>query len=315
MRPPQSILPPYSGQAIGRTVDRTVNNSSAKTIAQAAAQPRTTPLIGQRITRTTPLLFGSNSKAYAGVTPEDYLHMRHHAGWQAGVDYIAAAIQQLTGAHAKAPVLEMGPGAGNATELMAKRFPKTPLLAIELDTTYAHFLSENLGKQGMHNVKVITGDAQHVALPPGQKAGLGFAVFSLTHLSPVQRQAFFNNCRQHLLIPGAQLLIVDEFLPDWGPLATPTLHTLGHYIHHGNIIAEALRQGHFKTAALEWQAMWSGIQGRADFKTSTRLFEAELKQAGLRVTHKQQLYPAADAKTLVPVTESGVYAYTLAFNP
>ncbi len=65
-------------------------------------------------------------------------------------------------------ILELGCGWGSLTLWMAARYPRARILAVSNSAAQREFIEARCRLQGLHNVRVVTVDVNHLALPAAQ---------------------------------------------------------------------------------------------------------------------------------------------------
>jgi ubiquinone/menaquinone biosynthesis C-methylase UbiE len=119
-------------------------------------------------------------------------------------------------------VLEIGPGPGHFTTLLARRVAEQgkqgSVTCVELQPEMIAMLRQRLRMEQVDNVEILQGDAQRLPLPPESFD----MVFVVTVIGEVpDRSALFNECAR-VLKPGGTLAVTEQLCdPDFRLPKTP----------------------------------------------------------------------------------------------
>ncbi len=79
-------------------------------------------------------------------------------------------------------VLELGCGWGSLTLWMAEHLPRSRITAVSNSRTQKRFIDERAAARGLHNVEVITCDANHLSFPQGTRFDRVVSVEMFEHM-------------------------------------------------------------------------------------------------------------------------------------
>ncbi len=207
---------------------------------------------------------------------------RSHAYYIEMVDKVCDYIQKNCDPDNRYRLLELGAGTGLCTEELLK-LPFLEVSALEIDVDCCKLLGEHLRDR---EFEVIHGDAITFC----REGYYDFVVstFAHDHIHYDKAEAFAGNIRRNLKKGGAYLM-GGEFLPHYSNMEERALSL---YRYHGFIVDQALREGHYRLAQIEINALESGVDMVGDFKRNEILFEKEMASAGFRLIEKNKMGPA-----------------------
>lgn len=192
-------------------------------------------------------------------------------------------------------MLELGAGTGLFTEALL-RHPCLEVSALDIDTNCCHLLSQQFGEK----IRVLHGDATTYCEEGG--FDIVSSVFAHDHINHDLADAFARNIKNNLK-KGGFYIMGGEYLADYD---TDIERREAIYKYHCFIINKALREGNFRVAQIEINALESGIDMVGDFKRKESAFEAQMISAGLRLCFKKKIGPD------VPDDVGGVFVYVYA---
>jgi hypothetical protein len=240
--------------------------------------------------------------AYINLNEYD-LHEEQHAYYVEMMDRMIAICEAARANGARpTTILEMGAGTGLFTKrLMA--LEDVDIVAVEID--WACYLRlAHLGKHAKAKLTCRQADSRSYD-PGGPSKRFAFVMSSFAdhHIKPYDKARYFANVKRNME-PGALFIVGDEFLPPHDErdveARREALRT-----YHGHIIGIAQSKGQAELAALETEAMNSGLSEIGDFKLTCKEYESKIKAAGFTV----------ESKVLIGPTDTpdvgGVYVYTM----
>ncbi len=189
-------------------------------------------------------------------------------------------------------LLEIGCGTGLLTEELA-RSGALAIDAVELDSNCFEIIRKNMNGR----VNCICGDA--VTYRRDKPYDIVASAFAHDHIHYDLRHSFARNIRSNL-VKGGIYVMGGEILPFF---ETEDQRKESLYKYHEMIITKALRQGHFRLAQIEINALESGLHMVGDFKRHERMFEEEMLSAGFVLKSKVKLGPDDDDRV------GGVFTY------
>ena len=193
-------------------------------------------------------------------------------------------------------VLELGSGTGIFTEELIK-LPFLDVTALEYDPKCCQVLRNEMAGT---SCRVVHGDAVEYREP--QAFDFVVSTFAHDHIHYDRAATFAANIRANLK-RGGLYLMGGEVLP---PYSTTAERSEALHRYHGYIVNKALRDGHFRVAQIEINALESGLGMIGDFKRHEALFEHEMEGACMALRKKRKIGPAH------PDDVGGVFVYTYA---
>jgi SAM-dependent methyltransferase len=189
-------------------------------------------------------------------------------------------------------VLELGAGTGLLTEDLLK-IPFAHVTALEYDSNCCKFLIR-LEQDG--RCVAVQGDA--VVYKKEGNFDIVCSSFAHDHIHYEKAKEFAKNIRANLR-KGGIYIMGGEILPYY---STKEERIESLYTYHCMIVNQALREGHFRLAQLEIDALESGIHMTGDFKRHEALFEEEMLSTSFRMVKKAKMGPTQK-------NVGGVYVY------
>lgn len=217
---------------------------------------------------------------------------RSHPFYIEMVDEMKSQISSFADGHEKMNFLELGCGTGLLTEELV-RFPNLDIDALELDSKCFEIIHRNMNGR----VNCICGDA--VTYCRANHYHMVGSSFAHDHIHYDRGRDFAENIRANLIRHGIYIM-GGEILPYYND---DEQRKESLYTYHEMIIHRALREGHFRLAQIEINALESGIHMIGDFKRHEALFEREMLSADFRIKEKMKMGP------LDCNDSGGVYVY------
>lgn len=250
----------------------------------------------------------------AFINNETYQEVEwQHAGW---VDALHLMIEYANGSFGRLrpQILELGPGPGTSTPVihggLSLREKNTPYEAVDIDADGIEKLKSRLEELGITDIDPLLGDG--IDRVSERRFNTLFSMFSMSHLTESQRSRLFQNVAANMDLrlndpalsahrnKGGFFLVTDEFLP---PHYDEASRREALWLHHGDVIFDALLKGNEALAMNELEALFSGLERIGDFKVSTTQFENELWRAGLSFK-KVKVYPLSTDLTPRSLSEN-----------
>ncbi len=205
---------------------------------------------------------------------------RSHPFYMEMVSGIHDQIRELYSGKDHVKSLEIGAGTGLLTELLLIH-PNLVIDALEIDAKCCKILSKHVGER----VNCICGDA--VTYHKEGAYDLVISCFAHDHIVFDRSVEFVCNIRKNLK-KGGFYVMGGEILPFY---STETERIEALYKFHGFVINQALREGNFKLAQVEINALESGIKMIGDFKRHEDLFEEEMLSTDFELKAKIKVGP------------------------
>ncbi|NDJ19132.1 class I SAM-dependent methyltransferase [Myxacorys almedinensis] len=213
------------------------------------------------------------------------------------LDSIASHRQKQNEESRRCRILELGAGTGIFTKRLAT-LPNVEIVAIEIDQVCLQRLEKRFHQCDF--VTVVHADSCSFVQP--NAFDYICSSFSDHHIERSQKANYLEQVKQNLK-PGGLFVVGDEFLRTYDPRDRGAWQrALKDYHHH--IIAIAHQHGHAELAALESQALWSGLHELGDFKVSNQAYETLLARADLKFS-VDKIGPAPSLDI------GGVYVYQI----
>ena len=218
---------------------------------------------------------------------------KSHPFYQEMMDEILRVIKAERDKTGSVKILEIGAGTGLSTSELST-VENISIDAVEVDQNCCAVLLETCGE----TVQCIWDDA--VTFENSTAYDLAVSVFSHDHISFQQAPELKNNLHRNiktggLYIMGGELLSLYE---------TESERKAALYAYHGFIVDKALKDGNFKVAKLEIDALKSGLEQVGDFKRHEAMFEEEMLSS--------ELFELVDKKKIGPLESDdvgGVFVY------
>lgn len=177
-------------------------------------------------------------------------------------------------------ILEIGCGTGLMTEELLG-IEGSDIDAVEIDSECFEIIRKNMNGR----VKCICDDA--VTFRRKNFYDIAVSSFAHDHIHYERRYDFAANIRANLIRNGLYIM-GGEILPYY----MTTEERIGAlYKYHEMIIRKALRNGDFRLAQIEINALESGIYMIGDFKRHESMFEEEMLSADFKIKEKLKMGP------------------------
>lgn len=179
-------------------------------------------------------------------------------------------------------LLEWGAGTGIVTEDLV-RLSNLDVTALEFDTECCDLLRAHVHGSAC---KVVQGDV--LTYEEDEAFDIVLSVFAHDHIHHDKAGELVRSIRRNLK-PGGLYIMGGEILRTYAN-AEERREALLDY--HGFIVDTALRQGHYRVAQIEINALYSGVEMIGDFKRHERMFEGEMEAGGFTPVLKKKIGPA-----------------------
>jgi len=202
-------------------------------------------------------------------------------------------------------ILEFGAGSGSFTEKLAE-IPKANILAFEIDWVYYLLAKHHLAKY--ENIRIENADARKIDPGgPGVKYDYIFSCFLDHHIRSTDKFKYLRNVKNNLNKNGL-FIVGDKFLRDYDE-KNEQEHIEALKAFHGHVIQIAEDEGHDEFAQMEEETLNAKTDPEniqvMDYKVSCRMYEDDLRQAGLKVKSALKIGPADREDA------GGVYVYVI----
>ena len=190
-------------------------------------------------------------------------------------------------------VLELGAGTGILTLELLKH-PKLEITALDVDEKCCAVLKEHLKSK---RCKVVLADAAQYC--EENKFDVVISSFAHDHIHYDKRFIFAKKIMENLKLGGVYI-VGDEILGDY---KTPKQRHQALLAYHCHIVDKSLREGKYRLAQIEINALESGVDMVGDFKRHEKMFEEEMVSAGMKKAFKKKMGPIRITKI------GGVFVY------
>lgn len=178
-----------------------------------------------------------------------------------------------------AAVLELGAGTGLFTKKL-KALPHIQLLVLEPDQRSIDMLNTQL--KGSH-ITLAKQKAEEMSF----KQAFNIIISSFSHDHVQQGGVLAQKIRRALQKNGIYICGMEVLRP----YANERQRIAALRAWHGYVISEAKKKNLYQLAALEHEALESGIRKIADFKRDENRFEKEINDGGLHLIQKMKIGP------------------------
>jgi 2-polyprenyl-3-methyl-5-hydroxy-6-metoxy-1,4-benzoquinol methylase len=208
-------------------------------------------------------------------------------------------------------LLDLGCGSGSSTLVLARMFPQTEIVGVELVREHVELARRRAGFYGSDNI-TFEQSPDGNSLPPGV-GDFDFIVLSAVyeHLLPDERQTLLPLLWEHLRPRG--ILFIDQLPYRWSPMEK---HTTGlpllNYLPDRWVHALATRYGREAGRPLSWEDLLrKGIRGGAPSQILATLDAAGgdaelLEPARLGLADRIDLWHAVSSGTRWPAIKTGL---------
>ena len=204
----------------------------------------------------------------------------------------------------RARVAEFGAGTGLFTKRLAE-LSETEIVAVELDWACYHLLRLKMEaarkEMQQRNSKFCPENRDCRTFNPDGHFDCIFSSFADHHIFLTDKGRYFQNVKRNLLDDGL-FIVGDEFLPEHDQ-RLPAEREAALKSYHHYVIEQAKAHSHTHLAALEKEALESGLKSIGDFKVSCQHYESLAKKSGLALVSKHKIGPLEDDQV------GGVYVY------
>lgn len=222
---------------------------------------------------------------------------RSHPYYVEMIDEICEKIKAVCDPSKKYRVLEFGAGTGIFTEKLIE-MPFLEITALDKDLMCCKMLEKYL--RGKGNCRVVQGDAS--TWGDTEPFDIIVSTFAHDHIHYDLGAALASNIYKNLA-PGGHYFMGGEILPFY---STEEERKEALNTYHGFIVSKSLREGNYRLAQIEINALESGVGMVGDFKRHEDLFEKEMAAGDLKQESKTKMGPSH----LDDVGGVYVYGYT-----
>jgi len=205
-----------------------------------------------------------------------------HPFYKEMVRTICAQIKNSINPKKKYRVLELGAGTGLFTAKLLK-IPNLKVTALELDLDCCEMLKKYLGSE--KNITIKQGNA--VEYCEDNSFDFVVSTFAHDHIHYDDAERFVKNIHKNLKKDGSYIM-GGEILPEYNTIEE---RENALYLYHAMIIDRSLKNGDYRLAQIEINALESGVAMIGDFKRHEKLFEKEMTTGGFAMSSKEKMGP------------------------
>ena len=172
-------------------------------------------------------------------------------------------------------ILDVACGPGNFANHLGFIIPQLKVVGIDTNIAFLKWARKKFTNLGW---KFIEGDASKIEL--GKKSDFITASSAYHHIPDFEKLSFLKNLKSHLKNNGI-ILICDNFLPDYSTSFEKQKSIKEYY----SLLTQYYKSGNATKNAIKVikQARKLELSGKDEYKTSFRIFEAQVKAAGLEI--------------------------------